>query len=493
MLGEKIFRGTSWLLAGRLVSNLLGLASTLIAAHLLMPEDFGLMAIGMSVFAIAGAVVELPVGAALVQMKTATKADFDTAWTINVIRGLIVAALMLAAAWPVAVLIGDMRVAGLVAALAAYPLVTGLRNSWFEQYIRDMDFRREALVDVLSKTASIIVIVWIALATRSYWALPAGVVSAALVATISTYILRPQLPGFSLSQFRKFFGFSLWIGLGNIADSFRDASTTLMLGRVAGNAKLGAFSVGSQFAERLELVLYAPMERTLFAAFASIQDDMVRVRTAYLKALHLGFAVFLPVCAGMALLSHEIITVALGPHWELAVTVLAFIAPATALYLIAGLSNSLTNALGQPRALFRYKMLSLLIHIPVMAAAVWYGGLIGALAACLLTAFLWYLMSIHVAAKVTGLTRWAQVSVMMRTVVSALVMSAAVLLFRKFALGEPGDGLLANVVSAAILGTLGAAVHIGCHTLLWLVTGRGEGVERTVMEAVSRRLRPQEA
>lgn len=487
MLGEKIFRGTSWLLAGRLVSNLLGLASTLIAARLLMPEDFGLMAIGLSVFAIAGAVVELPVGAALVQMKTATKADFDTAWTINVIRGLIVAALMLAAAWPAAVLIGDPRIVGLVAALAAYPLVTGLRNSWFEQYIRDMDFRREALVDVLSKLASIIAIVWIALVTRSYWALPAGVVAAAAVATLSTYILRPQLPAFSLSQFRKFFGFSLWIGLGSIADSFRDAATTFFLGRMTGNAKLGAFSVGSQFAERLELVLYAPMERTLFAAFASIQDDMARVQAAYLKALHLGFAIFLPVCAGMALLSHEIITIALGPHWELAVPVLAFIAPATALYLIAGLSNSLTNALGHPRALFRYKVLSLLIHLPVMAGAVWHSGLIGALAACVFTAFLWHLMSIHVAATVTGLTRWAQISVLMRTGFSTLAMCAVVLLVRAYVLGGPGEGLLANVINAAILGAVGAAVHISCHVLIWQVAGRGDGIERTLMEAVSRR------
>ena len=235
------------------------------------------------------------------------------------------------------------------------------------------------------------------------------------------------------------------------------------------------------------------MERTLFAAFASIQDDMVRVRTAYLKALHHGFAVFLPVCAGMALLSHEIITVALGPNWKLAVPVLAFIAPATALYLIAGLSNSLTNALGQPRALFRYKMLSLLIHIPVMAAAVWYFGLIGALAACLLTAFLWYLMSIHVAAKVTGLTHWSQASVLMRTVFSALVMSAVVILVREFVLGGPADGLFENILNAAILAAVGAAAHIGCHVLLWQVTGRGEGVERTVTEFVSRRIGPREA
>jgi PST family polysaccharide transporter len=108
VLRSKIVKGMSWLLAGRLTSNLLGLASTLIAARLLMPEDFGLMAIGLGVFAVAGAVVDLPVGAALVQMKNASKADFDTAWTINLVRGAIVSALMLLAAWPAAFLIGEI-------------------------------------------------------------------------------------------------------------------------------------------------------------------------------------------------------------------------------------------------------------------------------------------------------------------------------------------------------------------------------------------------
>lgn len=486
MLGEKIFRGTSWLMAGRLVSNLLGLASTLIAAHLLLPADFGLMAIAMSVFGLASAVVELPVGAALVQMKTATKEDFDTAWTINVLRGLIVAVLMLASAWPVAAIMGDERLAGLIAALAAYPLVTGLRNSWFEQYVRDMDFRREALLDVLAKLASIVVIVWIALATRSYWALPAGVVASAAVAALATYILRPQLPGFSLSRFRKFFGFSLWVGLGNVADSFRDAATTFFLGRMVGNARLGAFSVGSQFGERLELVLYAPMERTLFAAFASIQDDIERVKAAYLKALHMGFAIILPVCAGMALISPEIIAVALGPGWGEAATVLAFIAPATALYLIAGLSNALANALGFPRALFRYKVLSLLIHLPMMFAAIHYYGLTGALAACVATAFLWWLMSIHVAAGITGLSRWSQVSVLMRTALSALAMTAAVVAVRVYVLGE-ADGILANLVHAALLAGIGAAVHTAVHVMLWQLSGRRAGVEQAVLSVLVHR------
>jgi len=143
---RKILSGTYWLLAGRLVSNAIGLASTLIAARFLLPDDFGLVAIAMGVFGIAGALVELPVGIALVQLETATKADYNTAWTINVIRGGLVAALMAVSGWPVSIIYDDPRLITVILALALYPALLGLRNSWFEAYTRDMDFRWEALV-----------------------------------------------------------------------------------------------------------------------------------------------------------------------------------------------------------------------------------------------------------------------------------------------------------------------------------------------------------
>jgi PST family polysaccharide transporter len=491
MLKMQILRGASWLLAGRLASNALGLLSTLIAARLLVPEDFGLMAVAMSVLAIAGAVVELPVGVALVQMKTAEKADFDTAWTINLLRGVIIAVLMLAAAWPISVLMQDSRLVGLVAALAAYPLILGFKNSWLEQYIRDMDFRREAMLDLAAKFVSLAVTVWVGYATRSYWALPLGLIASAAAASIGSFLLRPQLPGLSLSRFRKFFGFSLWIGLGNIADSLRDASTTFFIGRLLGHAKLGAFAVGSQFGERLELVLYAPMERTLFAAFSSIQDDIVRIRSAYLSSLHLGFAVILPVCAGMGLLAPEIIAVALGPDWSQAALVLGVIAPITAVYLIAGLSNSLTNALGHPKALFRFKLVSLLLHIPALSYGLIVFGLAGALATCALNALLWYGFSIHVAGRITGLTRWAQVSAIGRSVVSALVMSAVVIVCRAAIPGGADQTIPELLASAAMLAGLGALTYVSCHIILWQLGGRPPGIEQTALLVLAqRRVRP---
>jgi lipopolysaccharide exporter len=490
MLRAQILKGMSWLFAGRLAGNLLGLASTLIAARLLVPEDFGLMAIGMGVLALAGAVVDLPVGAALVQMKNASKADFDTAWTINLLRSAIVSALMLLAAWPAGLLIGDMRAAGLVAALAAYPLLTGLRNAWFEQYIRDMDFRREALVDVLSKLASLVVMVWIAWATRSYWALAFGVIAGAFISTLMTYVLRPQLPAFSLRSFSRFFHFSIWVGLGSVADSFRDATTTFFIGRLLGNAKLGFFAIGSQFGERLELVLYAPLERTLFAAFSSIQDDLERVRGAYLRGIHAAAAVILPVCLGIGLIAPELIALALGPDWSEAALVLAFIAPATALYLLAGLSNSLTNALGHPKALFRYKLVSALPNVPALALGITQMGLTGALWACVFTAAGWYLFSLHVAAQVTGLTRLAQISVTGRSLTSSLVMAAAVWGVRALLPGGQGENFGETLLNAAVLAAAGAAAYAACHLTLWQFANRPQGIESMLLAFLSKRAAP---
>ncbi len=487
MLKRQILKGVSWLFAGRLVSNALGLLSTLVAARLLVPDDFGLMAIAMSVFGIASAVVDLPVGAALVQMKVATQRDFDTAWTINFLRGLVVAGLMLAMAWPAALIAGDPRLVGLVAALAAYPLLSGLRNSWFEQYIRDMDFRREALLDVITKIVSLSVTVWVGLATGSYWALPLGLIAAALAGTAGSYLLRWQFPAFSLYSFRKFFGFSLWVGLGNVADSVRDAATTFFMGRMLGTAKLGVFAVGSQFGERLELVLYAPMERTLFAAFSSIQDDMVRLRAAYLRSIHMSFAVILPVCAGMALLAPEIIGIALGPGWEVAALVLAFVAPITAIYLIAGLSNSLANALGHPKELFRWKAVSAAIHVPVIGIGLAAFGLVGGLWACAFTAALWYVFSLRVVSKITGLTIWSQLSVIGRTAGSALVMCVAVAALRAAVFSEPETSLTGMLAVAGCLSVFGAIVHVSCHAMLWQLGGRPEGIERDALALLTRR------
>jgi len=488
MLKRQILHGASWLLAGRIISNALGLASTLVAARFLMPDDFGVVAISMGVFGIASAVVELPVGVALVQLETAKKADFDTAWTINLLRGLIVAGLMAASAWPVAVVFNEPRVLAIILALSSYPVLLGLRNSWFEQYIRDMEFRWEALTETLTKLVSFLLVLGISVSTSSYWAFPLSLIASGATAVVLSFVLSPRLPGLCLSEFRTFFGFSVWLGLGHIADSIRETSGTFLVGKFLGTSRLGAWSVGTQFGDRLELILYSPMERTLFAAFSSIRNDAARLRETFLKAVHTGFAFIAPVCVGMGLLSQEIIAIALGPKWSVAGLVLGFSAPAMAFYLLAGLGASLATALGHTRNLFRIKIVSVCLHLPMLVIGVHYGGLIGALAASVLTAFIWFILCAYEISRIAGITISQQVSAIARSAIAALIMAAAVISVRMILFAHPDSTLLATVMRAVSLSALGAVTYTVSHFALWQLAGRTAGVEAAALSLLSRRL-----
>tara|TARA_R110001592_G_scaffold203271_2_gene453033 strand:+ start:114 stop:1586 length:1473 start_codon:yes stop_codon:yes gene_type:complete len=480
MLKMMILRGTAWLLLGRFVSQAIGLVSTLVAARLLVPADFGLVAVAMSVFMIAGAVVELPVGAALVQLKTVTDRDFNTAWTLNILRGAIVTVLMLAAAWPVAAVFGDPRLLAVISALAIYPFLLGFRNSRFEMYIRNMDFKWEAMVEIGTKVASFAVMFWVAFATGSYWALPLGLIASGAIALVMSFALCPQIPGLSLSEFRKFFGFSIWLGLAQIADSLRESATSLFIGKLLGNATLGTYSVGIQFADRMELFLYAPMERTMFAAFSSIQDDLYRVRAAYLSSLHASFAISLPICVGIGLLAKEIVAITLGPEWASAALVLAFAAPITAIYLLGAISVSIATALGRTRSVFLLKAVSACLYIPVMVLGALQFGMMGVLWAGVFGAIVWCGLSFRLMTTVIDVTISRQVAAVGRSLVAAFMMSGAVTWARGSLFDDPAQGITGLLVQAATLSSIGAAVYLVTHAGLWISANRPQGIERLV-------------
>lgn len=492
MLTAKVLRGTAILFAGRLGSQILGLASTVIAARLLIPEDFGLVAIAMSVFSVSGALLELPVGTALIQMKVANKSDFDTAWTLNVIRGFIVALLMVLLSWPVSLIFGDPRLIGLICGLALYPAILGFRNSLFEQYIRDLSFKWEAMVELGTKLASLAAVIIVAWTTRSYWALPLGMIASGAVAVFMTFALRPEFPSFSVKEFRKFFGFSVWLGLGQIADNLWNSTTTFLLGRMLGNAVLGAYAVSAQFGERLEVLLFSPIERTLFAAFSSIQEQVARVQNAYLQSLRLCSAVVLPVCAGISLLASTVVAILFGPKFELASTALAFIAPIVAFQVLTAPGISLSIAFGRTRSIFFLRLTALIAYLPMLLVGLFYGGLTGALWAGLAGGLVLWLLSMRLISSVLGVSVFRQVSAIGRSVVACAIMIAVVYFARGWIEDTQGMITARMLMQTAAVSFLGGVIYTTTHIASWFALGKPPGIERFLLDLLASRRRASE-
>ena len=209
-LAARTAAGASLLIAQRLITRFIDLGTLFVLGRLLSPGDFGLVAIAMSLILVVEAILELPLNQALVRLPTLTKAHYDTAFTVGLMRGLGLALILLAAAWPFALLYDDSRLAALVAALAIAPAVRGLSSPRLAEYAKKLDFRRDFAMELVAKSLAFGISVSFALMTGSYWSIAIGTIITPLTMVAASYVLAPYRPALSFKEWHAFAGFLGW-------------------------------------------------------------------------------------------------------------------------------------------------------------------------------------------------------------------------------------------------------------------------------------------
>lgn len=479
MLTESVARGASWLLLGRLLSQAIGFVGMMFAARLLAPEDVGLAFIAITVMTLVGAILEFPTAAALIHFEKPSRDDYDTAWTLGVLRGLVVAVLLLALSWPIAMFYEDERLFPLMVLVSVYPLILGCRNAYMEEFARDMVFSPEAFTEIAIKLTSAVTIVAVAMATGSYWALPIGLVASGVAGVLVSFVLKPKFPRLTLVSFRRIFGYSVWLGLSHIFRHLSWKADGLFVGRL-GTTAMGYYSYGTQLSERMSTLLTAPMNRSLFSAFSSIQKDGDRLNRAFLLSMSFTFAAMLPLGLGISALAEPIVRVMFGEEWLAATVVLMLSGPVIGLNNLNMPASALAMSLGRTKLLFIRNFTIFMVRILPLIWAMQAFGLEGVLWSRLGTAVFSICISFWMVKHMVGIPILRQVGALGRTVVSALVMYAAVHGIRDAILIESGP-VMVQFASMCLIASIGAAIYFAVHGLLWLAQGRPLGPESKVL------------
>src|SRR5438067_13812665 len=91
-------KGTGWTVGTQLTIQAIAMLSTMVLARLLVPADFGLVALATALSGALNALTELSFDLALIQNQTAARREYDTAWTLSICRNAILAAVLAAGA-----------------------------------------------------------------------------------------------------------------------------------------------------------------------------------------------------------------------------------------------------------------------------------------------------------------------------------------------------------------------------------------------------------
>ena len=164
-------RGAVLVVGMRWIDRLIGLVSTLILARLLVPEDFGIVAMASVVVGLIDTLLDLGVGSALIQNRDAGREDFDTAWTMRVIQALGAALILWFAAPLAAEYFRDPRVVDVIRVMALAMLIGGFENIGIVAFQKNMEFGSDFRFFFFRRLAGFIVTISLAFWLHSYWAM----------------------------------------------------------------------------------------------------------------------------------------------------------------------------------------------------------------------------------------------------------------------------------------------------------------------------------
>lgn len=303
------------LIAARLSSRCLDLLMLAVLANFLAPADFGLIAIVMTLLLIVEVIFELPVIMALVRLSDVTPADYDTAFTLALMRGLAFVVLMMALAWPFSQFYGDDRLVGLICALSIAPAARGLMSPRLADFMRRLDFRREAAIDICGKLVASIAAIATAWFFRNYWAIATATIVAPITMALLSYLLAPYRPRLTLKKWHVFSGFIKHSTATQVVAALNWQIDQLLLGKFVSHQLLGFYSMASNISSLPWQLVQAQGTRPLLGAFSLIRDDRTRLQAAYKLSANAALLITLPALVGLAFLAKPVVLVVLGEKW----------------------------------------------------------------------------------------------------------------------------------------------------------------------------------
>lgn len=481
MLKQRMAAGALWLSGAKLVVNALAAISTFLLARLLTPDDFGVVAIGLTVLTIVVAISELSLASALIQRRDLEEDHFHTAWTLGLLRGIIIAGVMAGLAPVISDIYDDERLNWIVWALSMVILLGGVTNPKTVVFLKNLEFWQEFVQTIVQKLLSFVVCIGIAYYYQSFWALVAGTVMGQLTGTVLSYIFYPYRPRFRLTKWRELINFSVWLSFSQIINTISWRLDPLLIGYKLGNTTLGHYTVGDNLASLPTRELSGPIERTLFPGFAAINNDKPRLTRAYTAAQTLLTAVALPAGVGFACMAEPFVALALGAKWLPIVPVIQVMAIVSAALTLGSPGYTVAMALGHTRWLFIRDVASMCIRLPIVITGLYLGGLLGLLAGRAISALISIAMNLYIVRQLLHLGVVQQLRENFRAIASVMVMSAVLLVLQHETAGQASQTTTYKVVELLYLTVVGAGVYTGATAVLWWLAGKPEGPESTFL------------
>lgn len=456
----------------RWLMRLVGLANTVILARILSPDDYGIMAMSAVIVELLMMLSDTNVDLALMREPGAPRHIYDSAWTVQLLFGLLAGLAVVAMAPLLASYYRDPRVTEVMYILALRPVIMGFENVGVVEFRKALDFAKEFRYAIFRRLSLFVFSVILALTLRNYLALAIAAPVSAAVAVAFSYGMSTYRPRLALSHVGAVWGASKWMILQNMAQAGLDRSDEFVIGGVAPPATVGYYFVAGQIAPMPTREIAWPMERTLMPVYARIAHDPAALKAAVVDVMGMMGTVCMALGVGVVLVAHDLVVTVFGANWVSAVPFFHWLG---LFGIVAALGRPLMPLFYMCRRERAFAALTAVqagVTFCLTLYAAHHFALVTVAAARTVVGVAFFGVLCVAATRIAPVTLADFARVLWRPVFAGATMTAVVLLVRSEA--APMLGLIRDCV-------LGTGTYTAVLLALWVVAGRPDGPERTLL------------
>lgn len=371
----KVLSSLLWKLLERGGTSGIQFVVQIILARLLLPEEYGLIAIVSIFITIAGIFVESGLNTALIQKKDTDELDFSTVFYTSLAVAAVLYAILFFAAPGLASFFREARLVPVIRVLGLTLFIGAVQSIQQAAIAIRLEFKKLFFSSLGGVLLSGLVGLSMAYAGYGIWALVGQQIANRLVSTGILLFLVEWKPSssFSLLRLKELFSFGWKLLVSSLLNTLTYNVRSLIIGRFYDPATLGFFDRGMSFPGFIITNLNGSIQAVLLPAMASVQEDTDRVRSMMRRSIVTSSFVVFPMMAGLAVLAEPLVRVLLTDKWLPAVPFMQFACLSFGLWPIHTANLQALNALGRSDIFLKLEVVKMVVGLGVLTISIPFG------------------------------------------------------------------------------------------------------------------------
>lgn len=374
-LQKKALSGLFWTFSQIFSVKLIGFVVQVVLARILLPSEFGMIAMLTVFVSIGNSLVDRGLTASLIRTPKPDQKDYSTVFFVNLLGSVIIYLILFFTAPYIASFYKQELLTDVIRVYTLSFVIQAFAGVHIAKLTKDMNFKTQMTIQIPSLIGGGILGIILGYSGYGVWSLVGMNLLQSFLTTVQYWIRADWRPNFIFDRerFKSHFNFGYKLGLAGLLNAIYDNIYHVVIGKFFSVTQLGFYSRASNFQQLPIKSISNALNKVTYPMFASIQHDNEKLKQAYRKVMQQALFLVAPFMAILSVIAEPLFRFLLTEKWVPAASYFQILCIAGILYPLQYYNLNILKVKGRSDLVLRLNVLKKITLTIGIAIAIPFG------------------------------------------------------------------------------------------------------------------------